>query len=95
MATKKTPESKPTKPRKAATKAKPKAKAKPKPKTPRKKAATVPKMEDVAKAKGKQEFVKVARTKNKKKPRTWVIVYKLMTGPEVREAKGRKTRRRT
>jgi hypothetical protein len=88
MATKKTEASKPTKPRKAATKPKPKAKAKPK--TPRKKAATVPKMEDVAKAKGKQEFVKVARTKNKKKPRTWVIVYKLMTGPDVDVKRSRK-----
>jgi len=38
----------------------------------------LPKMEDVAKA--KQELVKVARTKNKKTPRTWVIVYKLLTG---------------
>ena len=47
-------------------------------------------MEDIAKAKGKQEFVKVARTKNKKKPRTWVIVYKLMTGPEVDTSRSRK-----
>jgi len=39
--------------------------------------------------KGKQEFVKVARTKNKKKPRTWVIVYKLMTGPEVDASRSR------
>ena len=61
----KTEASKPAKPRKAATK--PKAKANPK--TPRKKAVTVPKMEDVDKAKGKQEFVKVARTNNKQKPR--------------------------
>lgn len=91
MATKKKTESnKPAKPRKAATK--PKAKAKPK--TPRKKAATVPKMEDIAKAKGKQEFVKVARTKNKKKPRTWVIVYKLMTGPDVDVKKSRKAARK-
>jgi hypothetical protein len=52
-------------------------------------------MEDVAKAKGKQEFVKVARTKNKKKPRTWVIVYKLMTGPDVDVKKSRKGRRST
>lgn len=89
MATKKKTEaSKPAKPRKAATK--PKAKAKPK--TPRKKAATIPKMEDVAKAKGKQEFVKVARTKNKKKPRTWVIVYKLMTGPDVDVKKSRRAK---
>ena len=87
MATKKKTEAnKPAKPRKAATKPKTKAK----PKTTSKKAATVPKMEDVAKAKGKQEFVKVARTKNKKKPRTWVIVYKLMTGPDVDVSKSRK-----
>lgn len=90
MATKKTEASKPAKPRKAATK----PKAKGKPKTPRKKAATVPKMEDVAKAKGKQEFVKVARTKNKKKPRTWVIVYKLMTGLDVDLKKSRNSRKR-
>ena len=90
MATKKkTPEPEaPKAPKKPKTKAKPKAKAKPK--TPRKQAATVPKLEDVAKAKGKQEFVKVARTKNKKKPRTWVIVYKLMTGPDVDVSKSRK-----
>lgn len=53
----------------------------------------MPKMEDVAKAKGKQEFVKVARTKNKKKPRTWVIVYKLMTGPDVDVRKSRKAQK--
>jgi hypothetical protein len=52
----------------------------------------MPKMEDVAKAKGKQEFVKVARTKNKKKPRTWVIVYKLMTGPDVDVKKSRRAK---
>ena len=86
MATKKTEVSTPAKPRKSATKPKTKAK----PKTTRKKAGTVPKMEDVAKAKGKQEFVKVARTKNKKKPRTRVIVYKLMTGPDVDVSKSRK-----
>ena len=89
MAAKKPDESKPKKPRKAATK--PKAKAKPK--TPRKKAATVPKIKDAARAKGKQEFVKVARTKSKKKPRTWVIVYKLMTGPEVDTSRSRKSRK--
>lgn len=89
MATKKTEASKPAKPRKAATKPKTKAK----PKTPRKKAATAPKMEDVAKAKGKQEFVKVARTKNK--PRTWVVVYKLMTGPDVDVKKSRGRARKT
>lgn len=87
---KKTAVNKPAKPRKAATKPKTKAK----PKSPRKKAATVPKMEDVAKAKGKQEFVKVARTKNKKKPRTWVIVYKLMTGPDVDVRKSQSARKR-
>lgn len=87
-AKKKTPKA--TKTTKAATKSKAK---------PRRKAGAeaMPKMEDVAKAKGKQEFVKVARTKNKKNPRTWVIVYKLMTGPEVdvsrtrKEGKGKKS----
>jgi len=69
---------------------KPKAKAKPK--TPRKKTAAVPKMGDVAKAKEKQEFVKVARTKNKRKPRTWIIVYKLMPGPLVDVKKRKKNR---
>lgn len=63
-----------------------------KPAKPRK-AATAPKMEDVAKAKGKQEFVKVARTKNK--PRTWVVVYKLMTGPDVDVKKSRGRARKT
>lgn len=89
MATKKTAEPK-TETAKAAKK------AKAKPKKPRKKAtaSATPKMEDVAKAKGKQEFVKVARTKNKKKPRTWVIVYKLMTGPEVDEEKSQRVRRK-
>lgn len=91
MATKKTEASKATKPRKATTK--PKAKAKTARKKPRIKASDLPKLEDVAKAKGKQEFVKVARTKNKKKPRTWVIVYKLMTGPDVDVKKSRKVRR--
>lgn len=86
MATKKTEASKATKPRKAATKPRTKAK----PKTTRKKAVpAIPKMADAAKAKGKQEFVKIARTKNKKKPRTWVIVYKLMTGPEVDTSRSR------
>lgn len=91
MATKKkTDASKPAKPRKSATKPKTKAK----PKTTRKKAATVPKMEDVAKAKGKQEFVKIARTKNKKKkkPHTWVIVYKLMTRPDVDAKRSRRAK---
>ena len=55
----------------------------------------MPRMEDVAKAKGKQEFVQVARTKNKKKPRTWVIVYKLMSGPEVDTSRSRKKSRKT
>ena len=94
MATKKTEASKATKPRKAATKPKTKAKPKTTSKKPRTKASDLPKMEDVAKAKGKQEFVKVARTKNKKKPRTWVIVYKLMTGPDVDVSRSRKAGRR-
>ncbi len=55
-------------------------KDKPRRKKPTIKASYLPKMENVAKAKGKQEFVKVARTKNK--PRIWVIAYKLMTGPD-------------
>ena len=88
MATKKTEASKATKPRKATTK--PKAKAKTARKKPRIKASDLPKLEDVAKAKGKQEFVKVARTKNKKKPRTWVIVYKLMARPDMDVRKSRK-----
>lgn len=81
--------------KKKTTKAAPKTKGKAKPKTTHKKptvkASDIPRMEDVAKAKGKQEFVKVARTKNKKKPRTWVIVYKLMTGPNVDVSKSRKS----
>ena len=84
MATEKTEASKAIKP--------PKAKAKPKmtSKKPRIKATDLSKMEDVARAKGKQEFVKVARTKNKKKPRTWVIVYKLMARPDMDVRKSRK-----
>lgn len=95
MATKKNEVSKATKPRKATTK--PKAKAKPKTtrKKPTIKASDLPMMEDVAKAKAKQEFVKVARTKNKKKPRTWVIVYKLMTGPDVDTSLSKKRRKAT
>ncbi len=90
MATEKTEASKAIKPPKA--KAKPKVKAKPKmtSKKPRIKATDLSKMEDVARAKGKQEFVKVARTKNKKTPRTWVIVYKLMARPDMDVRKSRK-----
>ena len=59
MATKKTEASKATKPSKATTKPKTTTKK------PRIKDSALSKMEDVAKAKGKQEFVKVARSKNK------------------------------
>ena len=66
MATKKTAESKPTKTAQGRDEAQGQDEGQAQ--DAAQEAATVPKMEDVAKAKGKQEFVKVARTKNKKKP---------------------------
>lgn len=50
--------------------------------------------EKLANVKGKQEFVVTATSKNKKKPRTWVIVYKLLTGPEVNMTKSAVSRKR-
>ena len=38
----------------------------------------------------KQSFVKVAKSKSKKKPRTWVMIYRLVDGPAVSSKKGTK-----
>lgn len=41
----------------------------------------------------KQEFKSIAKTKKKKNPRTWVVIYRLVDGPEVNMKKSKAARK--
>lgn len=41
----------------------------------------------------KQEFKSIAKTKKKKNPRTWVVIYRLVDGPEVNMKRAKAARK--